>query len=100
MRRISMKALISIMILAAVAVSAQVVDVVPRQLAPRTFSALTPANGTTLYCSDCAKTSPCAGSGSGAMAKRKNGAWNCGFSKSGSTSEVVTQSGANGRRSG
>jgi len=34
-------------------------------------------NGTTVYCSDCTKATPCAGSGSGALAKRINGAWDC-----------------------
>ena len=37
----------------------------------------TPSNGTIAYCSDCAKATPCAGSGSGALAKRINGAWDC-----------------------
>lgn len=34
-------------------------------------------NGTVVYCSDCTKATPCAGSGSGAIAKRINGAWDC-----------------------
>lgn len=34
-------------------------------------------NGTQLYCSDCTKATPCAGSGSGAIAKRLGGAWDC-----------------------
>jgi hypothetical protein len=33
--------------------------------------------GTILYCSDCTIASPCAGGGSGAIAKRLNGAWVC-----------------------
>jgi hypothetical protein len=37
----------------------------------------TPANGTFLYCSDCTVASTCAGSGTGALAKRLNGAWVC-----------------------
>ena len=43
------------------------------------FSALgSPANGTLVYCSDCQRgTTPCAGSGSGSMAKREAGAWYC-----------------------
>lgn len=42
------------------------------------FAALgTPANGTIAYCSDCTKATPCAGSGTGAIAKRLNGAWDC-----------------------
>ena len=49
----------------------------------------TPANGTIDYCSDCAPTTPatcpatkascvCAGSGTGALAVRLNGVWDCG----------------------
>lgn len=34
-------------------------------------------NGTFMYCADCTKTTPCAGSGSGALAKYINGAWDC-----------------------
>lgn len=42
------------------------------------FAALgTPADGTFVYCSDCTKATPCAGSGSGAFAKRIAGAWDC-----------------------
>jgi hypothetical protein len=37
----------------------------------------TPANGTFTYCSDCTIANPCAGSGTGALAKRLNGAWVC-----------------------
>jgi hypothetical protein len=37
----------------------------------------TPANGTIVYCSDCAIANPCTGSGTGALAKRLNGAWVC-----------------------
>jgi hypothetical protein len=48
-------------------------------LCSSTFAGLgTPANGTMLYCSDCASANPCAGSGTGAVARRENGAWNCG----------------------
>jgi hypothetical protein len=35
------------------------------------------ANGTFCYCSDCARTDPCVGSGAGALAQRLNGAWTC-----------------------
>lgn len=44
-----------------------------------TFAALpSPANGTILYCSDCtANSNPCTGSGTGAIAKRLNSAWDC-----------------------
>lgn len=42
------------------------------------FAALgTPSNGTIAYCSDCTIASPCADSGTGALAKRLNGAWVC-----------------------
>lgn len=37
----------------------------------------TPADGTIAYCSDCTIANPCAGSGTGAIAKRLNGAWVC-----------------------
>jgi hypothetical protein len=36
-----------------------------------------PANGTIAYCSDCAVGDPCVGGGTGALAKRLNGAWVC-----------------------
>lgn len=42
------------------------------------FAALgTPADGSYTYCSDCTKATPCASGGSGAFAKRINGAWDC-----------------------
>ena len=48
------------------------------QYVATTFAALgTPPNGTTSYCSDCVVTNPCAGSGTGAIAKRLNGIWIC-----------------------
>lgn len=37
----------------------------------------TPANGTLLYCTDCTVANPCGSGGSGALAKRINGAWVC-----------------------
>jgi hypothetical protein len=37
----------------------------------------TAANGRQLYCSDCKIAKPCSGGGSGAFAKRINGAWVC-----------------------
>lgn len=37
----------------------------------------TPANGTFANCADCTTTNPCAGSGTGAFAKRFNGVWVC-----------------------
>ena len=43
-----------------------------------TFSQLgTPSDGTVRYCSDCTQASPCAGSGTGALATRINGTWSC-----------------------
>lgn len=48
------------------------------QYLPTLFAALgTPANGTVCYCSDCTIANPCAGSGTGALAKRLNGVWVC-----------------------
>jgi len=42
------------------------------------FAALgAPANGRVVFCSDCAKTSPCTGSGTGAFAKRRASTWDC-----------------------
>lgn len=35
------------------------------------------ANGQIIYCTDCTIASPCAGGGTGALAKRLNGAWVC-----------------------
>ena len=47
----------------------------PRQL---TFGGLPAiANGAVVYCSDCTIANPCAGAGTGAIAKRLNGAWVC-----------------------
>lgn len=47
-------------------------------LAARTFGTLgTPANGTFYYCSDCTIANPCAGAGTGALAKRLNAVWVC-----------------------
>jgi len=43
-----------------------------------TFANLgTPANGTITFCSDCAIANPCAGAGTGALAKRLNSVWVC-----------------------
>ncbi|UOF76952.1 hypothetical protein [Bacteriophage sp.] len=36
-----------------------------------------PSNGKFIYCSDCTIASPCASGGTGALAKRLNGAWVC-----------------------
>jgi hypothetical protein len=44
----------------------------------KAFASLgTPANGAFYYCSDCTIASPCAGSGTGAFAKRLNATWVC-----------------------
>lgn len=37
----------------------------------------TPSNGSQIYCPDCTIANPCAGSGTGAVAKRLNGIWVC-----------------------
>jgi hypothetical protein len=37
----------------------------------------TPVNGTFYYCNDCTLANPCAGGGTGALAKRLNGIWVC-----------------------
>lgn len=43
-----------------------------------TFANLgTPANGYLVYCTDCTIANPCAGGGTGAIAKRLNGVWVC-----------------------
>lgn len=45
---------------------------------PQVFANLGAAtNGSVIYCSDCTFANPCAGSGTGAIAKRLNGAWRC-----------------------
>lgn len=41
-------------------------------------------NGTVLYCTDCTRTTTCAGSGTGAIAERLNGAWSCADASGGS----------------
>jgi hypothetical protein len=49
------------------------------QVGSSTFASLgAGANGSILYCSDCAQATPCAGGGAGAMATYVNGAWSCG----------------------
>lgn len=48
------------------------------RLTPTALSNLgAPGNGTLMYCSDCAKTTPCTSGGTGALAKRLNAAWDC-----------------------
>ena len=44
----------------------------------------TPGNGSIRYCTDCQQSSPCACGGSGALARREAGAWNCGGGGGGS----------------
>lgn len=47
-------------------------------LSSTTFATLgTPVNGTLGYCSDCTLANPCAGGGTGALAKRLNNTWVC-----------------------
>ena len=48
------------------------------RLSPQAFVTLgTPADGLLMFCIDCAITNPCAGGGTGAIAKRLNGLWIC-----------------------
>jgi hypothetical protein len=48
------------------------------QMGAVTFSLLgSEANGSVVYCSDCTIANPCAGSGTGALAKKLNGVWVC-----------------------
>lgn len=48
------------------------------QYLPTLFAVLaSQANGTVCYCSDCTIANPCAGGGTGALAKRLNGVWVC-----------------------
>ena len=50
----------------------------PLQLAGDAFATLgSQKNGTVTYCSDCTIANPCAGSGTGAIAKKLNGVWVC-----------------------
>ena len=42
-----------------------------------TLAGIAAANGDLIYCTDCTIANPCAGGGSGALAKRINGAWIC-----------------------
>ena len=49
------------------------------QVGSSTFAGLgSAANGSILYCTDCAQSTACAAGGSGAIATRVNGAWSCG----------------------
>ena len=52
--------------------------IVPGGGGGKTFAMLgSPPNGTIIYCSDCTIANPCASGGTGALAKRLNGAWVC-----------------------
>ncbi len=61
-------------------------DGIPTELASRTYTFATLSsttygpvqNGALRYCSNCTQATPCASGGSGALARRENGAWNCG----------------------
>lgn len=56
----------------------QIVDGGAMVLTAKLFANLgTPANGSFFYCSDCTIANPCAGSGTGAFAKRLNAVWVC-----------------------
>lgn len=44
-----------------------------------------PGNGAIVYCTDCTSANPVAGSGTGTVARRENGAWNGGGGGAGST---------------
>lgn len=51
---------------------------VPLAMTATAFAGLgTPANGIMTYCNDCTIANPCAGAGTGALAKRLNGVWVC-----------------------
>jgi hypothetical protein len=57
----------------------------------KTFATLgTPSDGTTYYCTDCAATAPCTGSGTGNFAFRAGGVWNCAASSSSSAFNAIT----------
>ncbi len=49
------------------------------QVGSSTYAGLgSAADGSILYCSDCAQSTPCAAGGAGAVAMHVNGAWSCG----------------------
>lgn len=84
-----MRKLLTILILA-LPLCAQTKDTAPRILTSVTFANLgTPANGTVVYCSDCTNASPVAGSGSGVVARRENGAWNAGAGSGGTVTQTI-----------
>jgi len=59
------------------------------------LSGLAAANGSIVYCSDCTAAAPCASGGTGAIARRINGAWVC--SEGGGGGGGVSGSGTAGR---
>jgi len=59
------------------------------------LSGLAAANGSIVYCSNCTAASPCAGGGTGAIARRISGAWVC--SEGGGGGGGVSGSGTAGR---
>lgn len=59
-------------------VSGAVVTTNQLNIVPTAFANLgTPADGTFYFCNDCTVANPCAGGGTGALAKRLNGVWVC-----------------------
>lgn len=58
--------------------------------------------GSVIYCTDCAVTNPCTGSGSGALASSNGGTWNCGSTSggggtvtgSGTTAQITSWTGS------
>lgn len=68
----------------------QSADPYARRRTPSTFADLgASSNGEMRYCSDCQATSPCTGGGTGAVAERVAGAWNCSTGGSG-TGDALT----------
>lgn len=66
-----------------------------QNLSTTTFALLgtTALNGTLIYCSDCTGANPVAGSGTGVVARRENGAWNGGGASGGSGTVTVVAAG-------
>ncbi len=68
----------SISVSAAVAGQTQGIIITRGDATNQTFAGLGAAtNGSMIYCADCTIASPCAGAGTGAIAKRLNGVWVC-----------------------
>lgn len=67
-----------VMALAGPNVTAQSSSTTARRVARTTFAQLgAPPNGDARYCSTCARTNPCTDGGTGALAVRVNGSWDC-----------------------